>query len=401
MSFFQGLSEFFQEISSPRDAGQGRKINVLYIIYPSRMAGSYMVLLHTAVRLNRQKYNPICALLTPDQDNLIPPNIPTINFNLPLLNGVIWLRFFLQLLWVIRRYDIHILHVNSYVPGHHARLAALLARVPIVIDHWHGFDRFNSKRRLIGRLLGRFTYISLAVSEAVRTYIIQQCRLNPGKVRVVYNGIEGRRFQQGRLPAQVRAAIGLPQNLPVLGIVSRLEHWDKGHRELFEAMALLQNRFTLHALVVGDGLYKTEMIKMVEKLGLASQVHFLGKRADVPDLLAAMDIFVLPSHNEGFCLAVAEAMAAGLPVIVTEVGGLPEVVKHQDSGLLIPPGDAAALARGLTQLLDNPAWAHSLGVKARERVMTKFSLEHMAAQIQGIYDEAVTMKMRKGGKRTG
>jgi glycosyltransferase involved in cell wall biosynthesis len=389
MSFLQGISGFFKEVNRPRDTASAPKINVLYIIYPSRMAGSFMVLLATAARLNRQKYKVICGLLTPDQDNIIPPDLHTINFNLPLLNGVIWLRFFLQLYWVIRRYNIHILHVNSYVPGHHARLAALWARVPIIIDHWHGFDGFNRKRRLVGRWLGRFTYLSLAVSEAVRRYIIQQCHLNPDKVRVVYNGIDGRRFQNGRPRALVRAEIGLPLDLPVIGIVSRLEHWDKGHQELFEAMALLRSRYTLHALIVGDGLYRAAMVRRVQELGLAGQVHFLGNREDIPDLLAAMDIFVLPSHNEGFCLAVAEAMAAGLPVIVSEVGGLPEVVQHQASGLLIPPGDAAALARGLSQLLENPAWAHSLGERARERVMTLFSLERMAAEIQEIYDEAV------------
>ena len=107
---------------------------------------------------------------------------------------------------------------------------------------------------------------------------------------------------------------------------------------------------------------------MAADLGLAGRVHFLGQRDDIPDLLAALDIFVLPSHSEGVSLALLEAMAAGLPVIATAVGGLPEVVTDGVNGLLIPPQDPEALAQALARLLDDPALAKKLGENARQHV---------------------------------
>ena len=135
-----------------------------------------------------------------------------------------------------------------------------------------------------------------------------------------------------------------------------------------------------------------EVRKLAESLGLAGEVHFLGQRRDVPDLLNAMDIFVLPSYSEGLSLALLEAMAAGLPVIATAVGGLPEVVTDGDNGLLIPPRDAAALAGALERLLADPALAQRLGANAREHVREHFSLDRLGREINEIYGELVEKK---------
>ena len=129
---------------------------------------------------------------------------------MPGLNGWVWLRFFLQLCWVIYRRRVDLLHVNSYVPGNYARLAAALMQVPIVIDHWHGFTRFNGKRRLICRVLGRFTDLSLAVSQGVRDYLVAQGGLNPAKIRVVANGVDVAAMDAARPGPVVRRELGLP-----------------------------------------------------------------------------------------------------------------------------------------------------------------------------------------------
>ncbi len=126
------------------------------------------------------------------------------------------------------------------------------------------------------------------------------------------------------------------------------------------------------ALIIGGGRREAEMRQLAQELGLAGRVHFLGQRPDIPDLLGALDIFVLPSHSEGVSLALLEAMAAGLPVIATAVGGLPEVVTDGVNGLLIPPQDPEALAQALARLLDDPALAKKLGENARRHVEEKF-----------------------------
>ena len=136
-----------------------------------------MVLVEAAARLNPDRFRVICGLLTPDAEKVIPAPLPTVDFRMPGLNGWVWLRFFLQLCWVIYRRRVDLLHVNSYVPGNYARLAAALMQVPIIIDHWHGFTRFNRKRRFICRVLGRFTDLSLAVSRGVRDYLVSSGRV--------------------------------------------------------------------------------------------------------------------------------------------------------------------------------------------------------------------------------
>jgi glycosyltransferase involved in cell wall biosynthesis len=128
-------------------------------------------------------------------------------------------------------------------------------------------------------------------------------------------------------------------------------------------------------------------------MGLAGEVHFLGSRQDVPDLLNAMDIFVLPSYSEGVSLALLEAMAAGLPVIATAVGGLPEVVTDGQTGLLIPPRDAVALAGALERLLAAPALAQHLGANARDYVREHYSLDRLGREINEIYEELAEKKL--------
>jgi glycosyltransferase involved in cell wall biosynthesis len=369
-----------------------KKINVLFIIKPERGAGAEMVLVEAAARLNPNRFQVICGLLTPDAEHLIPPHLDTIDFRLPGLNGWVWLRFFFHLGWVIYRRRVDLIHVNSYVPGNYARLAGALMQVPIIIDHWHGFTRFNDKRRLICRLLGRFTDLSIAVSQGVKDYLLKECGLDPARVRVVHNGVDIAAIDAARPGSEVRRVLGLPDEARVLGLVGRLDHWGKGHRELFEAMALLKDRHPCQALIVGGGRREDEVGALAASLGLADAVHFLGQRQDVPDLLHAMDIFVLPSYSEGVSLALLEAMAAGLPVIASRVGGLPEVVEDEVTGLLIPPRDAAALARALTRLLGDPAWAKALGDRARRHVRENFSLERLGREINEIYEKLVTNK---------
>jgi len=375
---------------------QPEKINVLFIIKPERSAGAEMVLVEAAARLDPDRFRVICGLLTPDAAGVIPPHLSTVDFRMPGLNGWVWLRFILQLCWIIYRRRVDLLHVNSYVPGNYARLAAILMQVPIIIDHWHGFTRFSRKRRLVCRVLGRFTDLSLAVSRGVRDYLVSQGGLNPAKIRVVANGVDIAAIDAARPRNLVRRGLGLPEGAPVIGLVARLDHWGKGHKELFEAMAPLMARRPVHALMVGGGRRIDEVRALAAGLGLAGAVHFLGPRHDVPDLLNAMDIFVLPSYSEGLSLALLEAMAAGKPVIATAVGGTPEVVTDGDNGLLIPPRDAGSLAAALTRLLSDPALAQRLGANARAHVREHFSLDRLGREINEIYGELVEKKF--GGR---
>ena len=166
----------------------------------------------------------------------------------------------------------------------------------------------------------------------------------------------------------------------------------KGHEHLIEAIALLkQDVPSLHLVIVGSGDRQDALLQQAESLGLRDAVHLLGHRDDVDICLAGMDLFVLPSLNEGMGRALIEAMAAGLPVIASRVGGIPAVVDHERTGLLVSPGDAGALAGALRRLLDRPDWARQLGVAASRSVDSRYGSLSMVHAIESIFAEALTV----------
>jgi glycosyltransferase involved in cell wall biosynthesis len=371
-----------------------KKINVFAVINPERTSGADMMLLDALRRLNHDRFRITLGLLTSNSQmhDFFPSDMAVKEFRMRHLNGIAWLRFFLYLCWYLAGNKFHLLHVNSYVPGNYARLAAWLTGVPIIIDYWHGFTRFNQKRRFICRLLERGTDLSLAVSEGVRQHLLQQLNLSPSKVQVLYNGIDLPYIHHHRNRSEMRRVLGISADEPVVGVVARLDHWAKGHGELFQALARVRTRYPLRCLVIGGGRRQPEMAALVQDLSLTPFVDFLGHRDDIPDLLAALDIFTLPSHSEGISRSLLEAMAAGLPVVVSAVGGSPEVVQHEVNGLLVPVKDVAALAQALLRLLSDPALAERLGLAASRRVAANFSLERVGQELNDIYLKLIRQK---------
>lgn len=307
------------------------------------------------------------------------------------------MKFFLRLSQVLKERNIHLLHIN----GGQVRslLAAARQRVPIVVVHRHGsYGLEKWKTRMKGRLMGRFIDLNIAVSQSTKDYVTARLGYHPDRIKVIHNGVDAAAFQSSKSKETVRQNLGVPLKVPVVGIVARLAHWGKGHRELFAALAALKPRHLPHALVVGDGGRRPAMEKLVKESGLAQQVHFLGTRFDIPDLLAAMDIFVLPgSHGEGISLSLLEAMAAGLPLIASRVGGTPEMIRHGENGLLVPVGDSQALADSLARLLEAPAWARQLGDAARKDACGHFSLDRMGREIEETYEALIREKLPQNG----
>jgi glycosyltransferase involved in cell wall biosynthesis len=160
----------------------------------------------------------------------------------------------------------------------------------------------------------------------------------------------------------------------------------KNHALLIEAFAQLRTHTPLYLLLVGGGELEDAVRQQVVELGLQDRVRFLGVRADVPAILNASDLFVLSSRWEGNPLSVMEAMAAGLPVVSTAVGGVPELVREGETGLLVPSGDAAALARALQALVDDPARREAMGKAARQHAITHFDIRHTVRQYETLYE---------------
>jgi glycosyltransferase involved in cell wall biosynthesis len=173
--------------------------------------------------------------------------------------------------------------------------------------------------------------------------------------------------------------------VPVAGVIARLTE-QKGHRFLFDALASRPELSNVHLLVIGGGELRDALEQRAGVLGLTPRVHFLGARRDLGDLLAAMDVFVMPSLWEGLPLSMVLAMGAGVPVVATAVAGIPEVVDDGRTGLLVAPGDAAALGAALARLFTDAALRAQLGRDARASVLPRFGVDKYVESIVTLYD---------------
>lgn len=231
-----------------------------------------------------------------------------------------------------------------------------------------------------------------AVSEGVKEHLIAQ-GLPPERIVVLYNGLDGERFQSLPPREEARRLWGLPSEAVAIGTVANLVP-RKGHRFLLEAVAQVQRDFPrpLHLLWAGEGPTRRALEQQAGEKGMASQVHFLGYLSDVRPLLAALDLFVLPSLQEGLPSAVLEAMAAGVPVIATEIPGLPEAVVSGQTGLLVPPAQVEALAEALRRVLRNPEEAQHWALNARRWVKKRFEQRRCLLEV-----EAFLQRVARGG----
>lgn len=235
-------------------------------------------------------------------------------------------------------------------------------------------------------LLGRMTDRVIVVSEAIHDKVRGLGIIPPGKLHAIQNGIHTARFRVAPDRARaVREELSIGPDEVMVVTLARLV-WFKGVDMLIDAMEiLLRSHPKVRAVICGDGVLRPKLEARVHEKGLGAHIHFAGVRRDVPDVLAAADVFALPSVSEGLPIAILEAMAAGLPLVCTAVDGVPEVVLHGEVGLLSPPRDPAAFAANLAALVDDPARRRAYGEAALHRVNTTFSADRMARQTAALY----------------
>lgn len=230
-----------------------------------------------------------------------------------------------------------------------------------------------------------------SISRYVTSTVVDMGR-SPDQVYTVLNAIDTTRWDPALDGASLRQELGIPRDAPLLASVSRLFEW-KGQRELLKAFAQVRaERSDLRLLIVGydasghDQSYSRELRELAAQLKVSDHVVFTGQRSDIPRVMAACDVFTLPSFEEPFGLVFLEAMAMAKPVVAVNNGGTPEVVEHGRSGLLSPPWDISALATNIATLVRDPELRARLGRHGRERVVEYFNAERMARDAEHAYD---------------
>jgi glycosyltransferase involved in cell wall biosynthesis len=290
----------------------------------------------------------------------------------------------------LRRRCVRIFHDHAGIgwEGHDGVYAARNAGVPIIVRTEHlPYLLTDASQREAHRQLLRVVDRLICVSEGAKTSFLD-AGVPPYKLSVVRNGIRLRQVAPDRSGIRTRLSLG-PADRMVLTVGRFTEQ--KGHRLLIEAMpAILEAGEDIHFVWVGQGPLEPQLRGAVHRRGLGRWVHFLGQRSDVPELMAAADVFVLPSAFEGLPLVVLEAMAAGLPVVGTLVCGIAEVVEHERTGRLVER-EPSLLARGVVDILNNPRQAARFGAAGRQRVQQEFSAVRMARDMAAVYEELAAL----------
>lgn len=302
------------------------------------------------------------------------------------------------------RDGVHVLHAHKFGSNVWGTVLGRLARLPVVIAHEQSWASARSSttashvRSTIDReLIARGTDVFIAVSEADRRRMIEVEGIHPRHLRVIPNAVSP------PVPSghDVRTELGIPADAPVVVTVCQLRP-EKAVEVLVEAAALLSDRQPeLRVLVAGEGAERERLEPLIEELGLAETVLLLGTRQDVPDVLAAADVAVCCSDFEGTPLSVMEYMGAGLPVVATRVGGLPEVVEDGGQGLHVEPRDPAGLADALARLLEDEPLRQRLGEAARIRQRTTFDIDAAVRRIEDLYDQLFLASGRLDGQERG
>jgi glycosyltransferase involved in cell wall biosynthesis len=287
--------------------------------------------------------------------------------------------------------NIDIVHTHGVRANLVGRLAARMAGVETVVTTVHSLlvqdypDMFSRLANMLIEKASRgLTTHFIAVSGGLQKALVQQ-GIPEQRITVIYNGLNPQLFRKGDSAGKWRELAGFSPGTPLVAMVGRL-HPVKGHRYFLRAAAeILKERTDVHFLVVGSGPERDRLEEYTRRLGIQEHVTFTGFVSDVSELMPDINLLIVPSLWEGFGLTALEAMAVGVPVVATSVGGLPEIVEHGTTGLLVPPADEAGLTRGIMWMLDHPQEAVEMAAAAKAVAEEKFTASAMARRTEEVY----------------
>jgi len=366
---------------------------ILFVLTASVRGGIEEVVLSLLARLDRDEFQPAlaapAALLDSISQESPLQDVPT--FPAAASSWLDW-REVRALARAIRSFRPDIVNPHLFRATLVAAPLAKWLGVPSVVETYHGREAWRKGpirgSFLVDRMVSRYVDRIVAVSQAAKDFLVRGKRLPVEKIVVVPNGRDLSRFQPGCGGAEARRELRLTPESPILGIVGRLEE-QKGHRYALEAFARVVQDFPdAKLLIVGEGSLRHALERQARELGVRESILFTGFRHDMPRLLDAIDIVVLPSLYEGMPLTAIEAAAMAKPVVATAVDGTTEVVADGDTGALVPSGDVGAMTDAIRRLLADPVHRRTVGKQGRQRALQHFSIAASVASAAEVYRHA-------------
>jgi glycosyltransferase involved in cell wall biosynthesis len=371
-------------------AGETKK-SILHVVEDLKIGGLERVIESIVVGLDREKYHVEVWCLARGGDiaeSLKRRGIPVIVLGLMSYYNPVHV---LDLARRMKGEQFDLVHTHGYFASTFARLAAILAGVPVIIQHLHTTYRSYKRRNV--RIEGLFSLFSdrvICVSRAVQEFAVETLGIHPNRTCVVYNTASTPIGGASVDMESLRRSLGIEEGDFVITTVASLRK-NKGHEVLMDAIhQLAAEQPRIRCLIIGDGPLRRFLEEKASRLGLEKQILFLGIQPDVGPFLKMSHALALATiYREGLSVALIEGAAAGLPLLGSDIGGIPEVITDQANGFLIRPGDSAGLAAAVAKLMTNKQLRLTMGLRSREIYRSRFALEIMLRRIEEIYDRAL------------
>jgi Glycosyltransferase len=377
--------------------------NLLYVFDNIEFGGGERVFAQIINRLSGKKYKIMVACLPTgefiEKIEGSGAQIKSVDMRNRFNPGVIW-----QLSSLIKREGVDIVHSQGARADFFARVAAKLAGAPVVVSTVpmpvEGFD-VSPIRKLIYTVFNRFSerFVDrfMVVSDALEKMMIETHRIEPQRVVKIYNGIEEDEYCMAdkeivNRSSYFRKEFGLEDDIPIVGVIGRLV-WQKGFEYFIEAIPEVLKKFKeARFLLVGEGELKDALAAKCKRLKLGDKIIFTGFRSDIKDILASIDVFVMPSLLEGLPMILLETMAMAKPIVATEIDGIKEILYNGEAGLLVPPKDPKALSDAIIDMLIHRDKAYQMGMAARKIVEGRFGVDVMVQKVEDVYEELLQLK---------
>jgi len=370
-----------------------RKIQLLHLITRLPVGGAERLILGILHNLDSEQIESIVCCIQ-DRGELAAEvesmGIPLISLGL-MQHGGHDRQVVPALRHIIQEHRINLVHTHLYHANLYGRLAAHREGIPAIASVHNTYKRKKWHRHLINRYLSRYTFMVTAGSTDVAKDLLEIDHLPKQKVALLPNSIDLSRVTTTLTTAEAKQRMGFASSDQVIGTVGRIEE-QKGHVFLLKAFALLKQRpgkENLRLLIVGDGRLLPQLKETAEHLGIMGSCQFPGNILHLGDIYRAIDIFTMPSLWEGLSLAMLEAMAAGLPVVATDVGGARDVLGDNQRGILVPPKDHKLLAKAIRSLLDNPTLSDEMAAAGAEQIQQHYSITALTSQLYKLYRAAL------------
>jgi len=364
-------------------------VKIAFVIDDLGLGGAQRQLLELVKQLDRKRFQAtvygLSVKKTALKEAFERAQVPVILFD---QKGKLSLPVLLGLWRALRRFSPTIVHTYLFTADVYGRIAGKLAGIPILISSVRSTEPDKKWHYvLMDRFLGRWSDAVVANAQCIGELLSVRERIETKKIYTIHNGVDLRRFPYPMQNGHLRTVLGIPDGALLLGTVGRLGP-EKDHRTLLHAVAELSKKnLKPYLLLIGDGPLSESLTRLGEALGIGGQLRWLGARSDIPELLAGLDLFVLPSRYEGCPNVVLEAMAAGKCVVATGVGGTPELIRSGETGVLVTPGEIEELVEVLSNLLKDLSKVSEIGQRARASVSQTFSVDRMVEKTEALYGQ--------------